>query len=121
MTLHTITWQSPSGKIVTSRPLTPTAARAEIEQNKQYTPDWRYTVEPPLDDLQTMLDAANARIAELEAVIQESLIAFGIQYASADKKSISVTLDWGGIYHKKNAPNDFAVLARLLDILPQKD
>ena len=67
MTTHIITWQSPSGKIVTSRPLTPAAARAEIEQNQQHTPDWRYTVEPPLPDLQAALDAANQRIAELEA------------------------------------------------------
>ena len=124
MTLHIIRWQSPSGKIVTSRPLTPAAARAEIEQNQHHTPDWRYTVEPPLPDLQAMLDAANARIAELEAVCRkvvtalelariEDDIRFAIPYLSGLKTRYDLQgADYDGL---------FDAFARLLDILPQKD
>lgn len=121
MTTHIITWQSPSGKIVTSRPLTPAAARAEIEQNQQYTPDWRYTVEPPLPDLQAMLDATNARIAELEAVEALEIteyygdVSFAIPYIKGLNTGYTIHID-----EESDAESLYDALRRLLDILPQK-
>lgn len=126
MTTHIITWQSPSGKIVTSRPLTPAAARAEIEQNQRHTPDWRYTVEPPLPDLQAMLDAANARIAELEAVCREVVealeitgyygdVSFAIPYIKGLNTGYTIHID-----EESDAESLYDALRRLLDILPQK-
>jgi hypothetical protein len=69
--LYTITWQSPHGKVVTAYQLTEAHTRVLIEDNQRYTPDWTYTVQPPLPDLRAMLDAANARIAALETVCRE--------------------------------------------------
>lgn len=65
--LYNITWKSPHGKQVTARSITEAQVRALIEENQRHTSDWTYTVQPPLPDLQAMLDAANARITELES------------------------------------------------------
>ncbi len=117
MSTHIITWQAPSGKIVTSRPLTPAAARAEIEQNQQHTPDWRYTVEPPLPDLQAMLDAANARIVELEEILAEIRTHdLTYHYYEADEK-VCIFCESMTRFEVHDAN---CIMVRLLDILPQK-
>ena len=83
--LYNVTWQSPHGKQVTARSITEAQARVLIEENQRHTPDWTYTVQPPLPDLQAMLDAANARIAELEAVCREVVEVLEINMVQDDE------------------------------------